>query len=97
MTASLVLYGSSLSPFQRKVEAVLAIKGTPARPRPKNPADDTLIEPLANPHLQVDAELRAKRETEDHLTNDMPVCLREGRKVQSRRKEEPAHMAAVPV
>lgn len=27
MTASLVLYGSSLSPFQRKVEAVLAIKG----------------------------------------------------------------------
>ncbi len=27
MTASLVLYGSSLSPFQRKVEAVLALKG----------------------------------------------------------------------
>ena len=27
MTASLLLYGSPLSPFQRKVEAVLALKG----------------------------------------------------------------------
>ncbi|NCN85215.1 MAG: glutathione S-transferase family protein, partial [Sphingomonadales bacterium] len=27
MTASLILYGSPLSPFQRKVEAVMALKG----------------------------------------------------------------------
>ena len=62
-----------LVPSQRwRKEAILAIKGTPARPRPTNHADDARVEAFANPHLSIDAELREKLEKHAELALDLP-------------------------
>ena len=75
-----------LVPSQRwNKHAILAIKGVPSRPRPKNPADDSVIESYRNPHLNLDAELRQKLEQEDESAADMPLCLHDGRKLPSLR------------
>ena len=75
-----------LIPSQRWMkEAVEAIRGVPARPRPKCPSDDSRIETFNNPHLMMDAELKSKLEEEDFMTSDLPLCLHDGRKLPSLR------------
>ena len=75
-----------LVPNQRwDKDAILAIRGVPANPRPRNPADDSVIESMHNPHIMLDAEQLSELEDEQVLTSDMPVCLHEGRQLPSLR------------
>ena len=73
-----------------KKEAVLAIRGTPARPVLKG-EDDAVIESVSNPHLHLDAELQARLEGEgEHQQpTDLPVCLQPDRKLPSLRITKP--------
>ena len=74
-----------LVPSQRwKKDAVLAIRGTPSRPLLRGD-DDSIIESVGNPHLHLDAELKAKLEDEEALPTDLPECLRPDRKLPSLR------------
>lgn len=75
-----------LVPAQRwNPESILAVKGVPAKTMPRNPADDTVIESFANPHLSRDADLKVQLEDEEQVTTDMPACLHPDRRVPSLR------------
>ncbi len=70
-----------------KKDAVLAIKGTPAKPT--IPEDDSVIESYSNPRPHLHAELYAKLGDDHALPTDLPVRLPSARKLPCQRIRTP--------